>query len=122
MLLYFSYEALFITNTTSFEVRMNFSKRFPVPMDQILTLNFVLFVFLFVRPHALLFSTSLIFLPLTWAVICIPDIYHIIRVIFPYGGEDSWDTWHSMYSARSDLFFMIMVLLIVLVAYEEEQT
>jgi len=121
VLLYFSYEALFITNTTSFEIRMNMSKHFPVPMDQTLTLNFVLFVFLFARPHALLFFTSLSFLPLTWAVICIPDLYHIIRNIYPSLGDDSWGTWHSMYSARSDLFLMIMVLLIVLVAHEEEQ-
>jgi len=88
---------------------------------QLLTLNFVLLVFLWVRPHAFLFSTQFFLMPFTVAVVSAPDLYHLIRHVFPSRLPDPWAQWDSMYSIRGDLFFTIMVVLHVIVGYTEEQ-
>lgn len=129
MAVYISYLAMFVSNDESFIQRQAFSGRVRVPVDQLLTLNFVLFVFLFMRTHALLFWPSCLFIPVTGGCIFAPSIVKRLRCLWcalkkstsvHTISEGLSGMGESMYALNGEFFFMIMVFVFVALAHSEE--
>jgi len=119
-LIYISYDALVFSNTGPYRKLVDFSATvFHVPPDQVYTLNFVLFVFLFMRRHSFLFYPCLVLLPVSVCVVFSPDIYNLVTAMFDR--EEGWPMWENIFSRKGELLFLTQTTLHLMVAHEDEQ-
>jgi len=123
LFIYVSYDALVVSNTGFYREKKDVKNNLHAPNDQIYTLNFVLFMFLYMRHHALLFFPSLVLLPVSIAVTMSSNFYNVYTDLHPSSTVEHFkENKESIFSVQGELLFIIQAIIIIMVAHEDEQT
>jgi len=116
---YLSYDALVFSNSDVYRKETDFRNFYVAPDDEVYTLNFVLFFFLLMRKHALLFYPSLVLLPLAILVIMAPNFYNTYIHFSPRSTDT--DYIESIFSVQGEFLFLLQVVITLIIAHEDEQ-